>query len=87
MCGRTRTRCGNSELFCGQHYKGCQRGFISLYQPECPTFNVQGNIRGLLGSLHTVLWEGSGWVPVNMGDLLEGNQVCKSLAVSLYATR
>lgn len=36
---------------------------------------VQANIRGLLGSLHTVLWENSGWVPVSVGDLLEPNQV------------
>lgn len=37
----------------------------------------KGNIRGLLGSLQSVLWEGSGWVPVGMGDLLEGSQVKK----------
>ena len=29
----------------------------------------------MLGSLQTVLWEGSGWVPVGVGDMLEGNQV------------
>lgn len=32
-------------------------------------------MRGLLGSLQTVLWEGSGWAPLGMGDLLEPNQV------------
>lgn len=35
----------------------------------------KGNVRGLLGSLQTVLWEGSGWAPLGMGDLLEPNQV------------
>jgi hypothetical protein len=36
---------------------------------------VQGNVRGLLGSLQTVLWEDSGWKPIGMGDLLEPAQV------------
>lgn len=36
---------------------------------------LQGNVRGLLGSLQTVLWEGSGWVPIGMADLLEPAQV------------
>lgn len=36
---------------------------------------TQGNIRGLLGSLQTVLWDNSGWVTVSVGDLLEINQV------------
>ena len=35
----------------------------------------KNNIRGLLGSLHTVLWENSGWQPASMGDLLEQPQV------------
>ncbi|GLI58938.1 hypothetical protein VaNZ11_000726 [Volvox africanus] len=35
----------------------------------------KGNIRGLLGSLHTVLWPDSGWAPVSVGDLLEPMQV------------
>lgn len=30
----------------------------------------EGNLRALLGSLDTVLWEGSGWKKVGMGDLL-----------------
>ncbi|KXZ56019.1 hypothetical protein GPECTOR_2g1571 [Gonium pectorale] len=37
----------------------------------------KGNIRGLLGSLHTVLWPDSGWQPVSVGDLLESVQVKK----------
>jgi hypothetical protein len=37
---------------------------------------LQGNVRGLLGSLQTVLWEDSGWQPINMGELLEPAQVC-----------
>lgn len=39
---------------------------------------LQGNIRGLLGSLDTVLWESSGWTPLGMGDLLESGQVKKA---------
>jgi hypothetical protein len=39
---------------------------------------VQGNVRGLLGSLQTVLWEDSGWKPLGMGDLLEPAQVRKA---------
>ncbi|PNG99295.1 hypothetical protein TSOC_014930, partial [Tetrabaena socialis] len=35
----------------------------------------KGNIRGLLGSLQTVLWPDSGWTTVSVGDLLEPNQV------------
>jgi hypothetical protein len=38
----------------------------------------KGNLRGLLASLQTVLWEGSGWVPVGMGDLLDPSQVRKT---------
>ncbi|KAF6244110.1 DnaJ domain-containing protein [Scenedesmus sp. NREL 46B-D3] len=38
----------------------------------------KGNVRGLLGSLQTVLWEGSGWKPIGMGDLLEPAQVRKA---------
>jgi hypothetical protein len=39
---------------------------------------MQGNIRGLLGSLQTVLWEGSGWTPIGVGDLLEAGQIRKA---------
>jgi hypothetical protein len=35
----------------------------------------KNNIRGLLGSLHTVLWEDSGWKQASMADLLEPQQV------------
>lgn len=38
---------------------------------------VQDNIRALLSTLHTVLWEGSGWNPPNMTDLVETNKVKK----------
>ncbi|KAG2445980.1 hypothetical protein HXX76_000583 [Chlamydomonas incerta] len=37
----------------------------------------KGNIRGLLGSLQTVLWPDSGWTPVSVGDMLEPLQVKK----------
>ncbi|GMH41138.1 hypothetical protein BSKO_09048 [Bryopsis sp. KO-2023] len=40
--------------------------------------SAQGNIRGLLTSLHTVLWEGSGWKELTVGDVLESNQVKKA---------
>lgn len=45
-----------------------------------PCCAAQGNVRGLLGSLQTVLWEDSGWQPINMGDLLEPAQVRKVCA-------
>lgn len=38
----------------------------------------RGNIRGLLTSLHTVLWEDSGWVHLTVGDVLESSQVKKA---------
>ena len=37
-----------------------------------------GNIMGLLANLHTVIWEGSGWEPKSMGDLLENNGIKKA---------
>ncbi|KAK9836583.1 hypothetical protein WJX74_003588 [Apatococcus lobatus] len=36
------------------------------------------NIRALLSTLHTVLWEGSGWTPPGLTDLVELNRVKKS---------
>ena len=33
------------------------------------------NIRALLGSLHTVLWEGSNWKGVSVADLVDDNKV------------
>ena len=33
------------------------------------------NIRGLLGTLHEVLWSDSGWVPVQVTDLIEPKRV------------
>eukprot|EP00798_Chlamydomonas_sp_ICE-L_P015355 gene15355-21442_t len=36
------------------------------------------NIRGLLGSLDTVLWPDSGWKPLGMAELLEAIQVKKA---------
>eukprot|EP00775_Hariotina_reticulata_P010949 gene10949-11103_t len=38
----------------------------------------KGNVRGLLSSLQTVLWEDSGWKPIGMADLLERAQVRKA---------
>jgi hypothetical protein len=38
----------------------------------------KGNLRGLLASLQTVLWEGSGWTPVGISDLLEPAHVRKA---------
>ena len=35
----------------------------------------KGNVRSLLGSLQDVLWVGSGWAPLGVGDLLEPQQV------------
>ena len=36
---------------------------------------MQDNIRALLSTLHTVLWEGSGWTPPQMTDLVETGKV------------
>ncbi|CAM9873124.1 unnamed protein product [Discosporangium mesarthrocarpum] len=33
------------------------------------------NIRTLLSTMHTVLWEGSRWKPVSMGDLIQPQKV------------
>ena len=33
------------------------------------------NIRALLSSLHTVLWEGSGWVAPSMSDMVDNGRV------------
>lgn len=33
------------------------------------------NIRALLGGMDKVMWEGSGWVPMSIGDLLEPKKV------------
>lgn len=38
-------------------------------------WGMQDNIRALLSTLHTVLWEGSGWNPPQMTDLVEANKV------------
>jgi hypothetical protein len=48
---------------------------ISDADAACVLDCVQGNVRGLLGSLQMVLWEDSGWKPIGMGDLLEPAQV------------
>ena len=39
---------------------------------------VQDNIRALLASLHTILWEGSGWTPPGLTDLVEAPRVKKA---------
>ena len=31
----------------------------------------EGNIRALLGSLHTVLWPGAPWAPASLADLVD----------------
>ena len=33
------------------------------------------NIRALLASLHTVLWDGSGWVAPSMADMVDNHKV------------
>lgn len=35
----------------------------------------RGNIRGLLTTLDCVLWEGTTWKPMGVGDVLEASQV------------
>ncbi len=46
-------------------------GSAALPSPRLP----QDNIRALLASLHTVLWEGSGWTPPSMADMVENAKV------------
>jgi hypothetical protein len=63
----------------GKNAYGWRQKFVSCCENSvsCAVLcAVQGNVRGLLGSLQTVLWEDSGWQPFNMGDLLEPAQVC-----------
>ena len=38
----------------------------------------QDNIRALLSTLHTILWENSGWTPPGMTDLVEPSKVKRS---------
>ncbi|KAL3136427.1 hypothetical protein ABBQ38_005683 [Trebouxia sp. C0009 RCD-2024] len=42
---------------------------------EAWTQGKKDNIRALLSTLHTVLWEGSGWAPPQMTDLVETGKV------------
>lgn len=37
--------------------------------------NEKKNIRNLLTSMHTVLWQGSDWKPVSLGDVIESKKV------------
>ena len=39
---------------------------------------MQDNIRALLATLHTVLWENSGWTAAGMTDLVEPGRVKRS---------
>ncbi|KAM7279493.1 hypothetical protein ACFE04_006627 [Oxalis oulophora] len=41
-------------------------------------FGKEGNIRSLLSTLQYVLWEGSGWKPVPLMNIIEGNAVRKA---------
>ena len=63
-----------------RHARWCS--LFSSRMPPPPVFPrvharacMQGNIRGLLGSLEQVLWAGHTWTPLSVGDLLEHNQV------------
>ena len=38
------------------------------------------NIRTLLSTMHTVIWAGSNWKQVGLGDLLDGKKVPMSFA-------
>ncbi|CAK7347689.1 unnamed protein product [Dovyalis caffra] len=42
-----------------------------------------GNIRSLLSTLHYVLWSGSGWKPVPLVDIIEGNAVKRTYQKAL----
>jgi hypothetical protein len=34
-------------------------------------------LRALLANLHTILWEGSGWKPISLADVLDDGKVKK----------
>ncbi|KAJ1438405.1 DnaJ domain-containing protein [Ochromonadaceae sp. CCMP2298] len=40
-----------------------------------PSMKKKRNVRSLLSTMHTVLWEGTRWKTVGLGDLLEPRQV------------
>ena len=68
----------------GQFGGDCRReeGQHALHQSSCSGLDgstcLQDNIRALLATLHTVLWEGSGWVQPGMADLVETARVKKA---------
>lgn len=53
------------------------RGRIVKPKIDAWTQGKKDNIRALLSTLHTVLWEGSGWNPPGMTDLVETGKVKK----------
>ncbi|KAL0025471.1 hypothetical protein WJX77_003681 [Trebouxia sp. C0004] len=53
------------------------RGRIVKPRIDAWTQGKKDNIRALLSTLHTVLWEGSGWNPPGMTDLVETGKVKK----------
>ncbi|KAJ3184788.1 hypothetical protein HDU85_001466 [Gaertneriomyces sp. JEL0708] len=42
------------------------------------SFSKQSNLRALLGSLHTVLWDGAGWKAIGLSELVTPQQVKKA---------
>lgn len=46
-------------------------------QPKIDAWSAgkKDNIRALLASLHTVLWEDSGWTPPSMAEMVDNNKV------------
>lgn len=53
------------------------RGRVVKPRIDAWTQGKKDNIRALLSTLHTVLWEGSGWNPPGMTDLVETGKVKK----------
>lgn len=63
-----------SDLSARERYP-CLLAALTPAAPFRCSRRVQDNIRALLASLHTVLWEGSGWTPPNMADMVENAKV------------
>ena len=53
----------------------------------CEEYGKKRQLRALLSSLDKVLWEGSGWKPINLGDILDARKARRAyLKASLKAS-
>lgn len=68
--------CLNSSALEMERFSGAVEGRAAPSWEGCG--DVQDNIRALLASLDTVLWEGSGWTKPGMADLVDKSRVKKA---------